>query len=224
MGDARCGCASPGEHVPRRIVLTGGPGAGKTAVLEVVRKRFCEHVVVLPEAASIVYGGGFPRHASDAGRRAAQVAIYHVQDQLEALALAEGDPALVLCDRGVLDGLAYWPGEAQSFFAQTGSSRAAIFARYAAVLHLRTPTVAAGYNHQNPLRVESADEASTIDQRLMDVWEEHPRRVVVDCTADFLDKLQRTVDFLLGELPECCRIPSRSGGLGAAYPLAGPIT
>ncbi len=185
-------------------MLTGGPGAGKTAVLEVVRKRFCEHVVVLPEAAGIVYGGGFPRHASDAGRRAAQVAIYHVQDQLEALALAEGDPALVLCDRGVLDGLAYWPGTAESFFAQTGSSRAAIFERYAAVLHLRTPSVAVGYNHQNPLRVESADEASVIDLRLLDVWRDHPRRVVVESTEDFLDKLRRTLDALRAELPPCC--------------------
>jgi predicted ATPase len=186
-------------------VLTGGPGAGKTAVLEVVRRQLCEHVVVLPEAAGIVYGGGFPRHATEPGRRAGQLAIFHVQDQLETLALAEGDPALVLCDRGVLDGLAYWPDGAGSFFAETQSTRAALFARYAAVLHLRTPTAAHGYNHQNPLRVESADEASAIDQRLLAVWEGHPRRVVIECTEDFLEKLQRTLDFLRGEMPACCR-------------------
>ena len=40
------------------MVLTGGPGAGKTAVLEVVRRTFCEHVTVLPEAASILFMGG----------------------------------------------------------------------------------------------------------------------------------------------------------------------
>ena len=51
-GRGRCSCpvgALPG--LPARIVLTGGPGGGKTAVLEVVRRHFCEHVVVLPEAA-----------------------------------------------------------------------------------------------------------------------------------------------------------------------------
>lgn len=201
----RCACPSPHEHRARRVVLTGGPGAGKTAVLEVVRRHLCEHVVVLSEAAGIVYGGGFPRHAGEAGRRAAQLAIYHVQDQLEALASAEGDPALVLCDRGVLDGLAYWPGDPEGFFAATGATRAEMLARYSAVIHLRTPSVARGYNHQNPLRVETADEASAIDQRLLDVWREHPRRVVVESTDDFLDKLQRTLEFLQGELPSCCR-------------------
>ncbi|MDB4932301.1 MAG: hypothetical protein JWM10_4785 [Myxococcaceae bacterium] len=205
MGPERCACPSPGSHRPRRVVLTGGPGAGKTAVLEVVRKQLCEHVVVLPEAAGIVYGGGFPRRASDAGRRAGQLAIFHVQDQLESLALAEGDPALVLCDRGVLDGLAYWPGEAEAFYAAAGATRDAMFARYAAVLHLRTPTAANGYNHQNPLRIESADEAHTIDQRLLDAWTGHPRRAVIDSTADFLDKLRQTLAVLRAELPPCCR-------------------
>lgn len=54
-------CACTELHPPRRIVLTGGPGAGKTAVLEMMRKTLCEHVVVVPESAGIVFGGGFPR-------------------------------------------------------------------------------------------------------------------------------------------------------------------
>jgi predicted ATPase len=33
--DAVCACAEP--HLEKRIVLTGGPGAGKTAVLELIR-------------------------------------------------------------------------------------------------------------------------------------------------------------------------------------------
>ena len=205
MSGARCRCADPGAHAVRRVVLTGGPGAGKTAVLEVVRKQLCAHVVVLPESAGIVYGGGFPRRSTDAARRAGQLAIYHVQDQLERLALAEGDPALVVCDRGVLDGLAYWPGAASEFFTEAGATRDAMLARYDAVIHLRTPTAANGYNHQNPLRIESADEASVIDRRLLDAWSAHPRRLVVECAADFLVKLEHTLAFLRDELPPCCR-------------------
>jgi predicted ATPase len=207
MGEARCECRGSEGHRPRRVVLTGGPGAGKTAVLEVARRQICAHVVVLPEAAGIVYGGGFPRRPSEAARRAGQLAIYHVQDQLEALALAEGDPALVLCDRGVVDGLAYWPGDPATFFAATGASRAEMLARYDAVIHLRTPSAAAGYNHQNPLRLESADEASRIDARLVEAWSGHPRRVLVDSTDDFIDKLQRTLALLRAETPPCCRAP-----------------
>jgi hypothetical protein len=43
-----CPCSAP--HTPRRVVITGGPGAGKTAVLALTRQPFCEHVKVLPEA------------------------------------------------------------------------------------------------------------------------------------------------------------------------------
>ena len=37
-----CECSEP--HARRKIALTGGPGAGKTAVLELVRQSFCKHV------------------------------------------------------------------------------------------------------------------------------------------------------------------------------------
>ncbi len=62
-----CSCKMP-RHGSKLVVLTGGPGAGKTAVLEVVRRRFCEHVAVLPEAASILFGGGMLASALCSGR------------------------------------------------------------------------------------------------------------------------------------------------------------
>jgi len=93
----------------KRIALTGGPGAGKTAVIELVRRLLCDHIHVLPEAASIVFGGGFPRGTSSAQRRAEQRAIFFVQRELEAT--ADEEPLeIVLCDRGTVDGGAYWPG------------------------------------------------------------------------------------------------------------------
>ena len=77
-------CACTIRHQRKRIVLTGGPGAGKTAVLELVRQQFCAHVQVLPEAAGIVFGGGFPRTGSLEWRRSAQRAIFFVQRELES--------------------------------------------------------------------------------------------------------------------------------------------
>jgi hypothetical protein len=80
------------------VVLTGGPGAGKTALLELIRQSFCSHVKVLPESASIVFGGGFPREDDPACRRAAQRAIFYVQRELE-IAGDSHNPAIVLCDQ-----------------------------------------------------------------------------------------------------------------------------
>ena len=103
-------CACTIAHPPRLVVVTGGPGAGKTAVLEVAQRQLCRHVVVLPEAASILWRGQFPRHATLPGRRAAQRTIVRLQLEMQRMAVEEGEAALIICDRGTLDGLAYWPG------------------------------------------------------------------------------------------------------------------
>ena len=109
-------CECTDVHERRRVVLTGGPGAGKTALLEMIRQSFCSHVKVLPEAASVVFGGGFPREEDPACRRAAQRAIYYIQRELEATGDSH-NPAIVLCDRGTVDGLAYWPGPEDDFWS-----------------------------------------------------------------------------------------------------------
>lgn len=196
-------CSCSAVHHPRRIVLTGGPGAGKTAVLEMVRQSLCDHVHVLPEAASIVFGGGFPRHGDPTCRRAAQRAIFHVQRELEITGEAH-NAAIVLCDRGTLDGLAYWPDPVEDFWEATGTTLETELALYDCVVHLRTPKGEHGYNHVNPVRTESARDAAEIDARILQVWNGHPRRFVIEATGEFLDKATRAVKILQAELPHCC--------------------
>lgn len=202
--DGRCTCREL-HHPPRLVVVTGGPGAGKTASLEVVRRDFCRHVDVVPEAASILFRGGFPRLDTATGRKAAQVAIYQVQRQLERMAL-DRNLALAVCDRGSLDGIAYWPGPVDSYLDEVGSSLARERARYAAVIHLRTPGSGHGYDHSNPVRVEAAEEAQRIDERILAAWESHPRRHVVPATDRFLEKVDAVLAALVAELPPCCRL------------------
>ena len=196
-------CACTETHEPRRIVLTGGPGAGKTAVLELMRKTLCRHVGILAESAGVVFGGGFPRGEGAGLQRAGQRAIFYVQRELEAAAQAR-DAALALCDRGTVDGLAYWPGPGD-MWTDLGTSLEQQLARYHAVVHLRTPTLAAGYNHQNPLRNETALEAAAIDARIAKAWERHPRRFEVPSASDFLVKAARVIELVRAELPSCCR-------------------
>ncbi len=196
-----CACTTP--HRRKRIVLTGGPGAGKTAVLELVRQEFCAHVQVLPEAAGIVFGGGFPRTGSPDRLRGAQRAIFFVQRELESIGEAD-NAAVVLCDRGTVDGAAYWPGP-DSFWDAVGTTQEREMSRYDAVIHLRTPTIDRGYNNGNPLRTESASAAAEIDERLLRIWNAHPRRFIVPSFQEFLEKAARVVEILKGEMPECCK-------------------
>lgn len=185
----------------RRVVLTGGPGAGKTAVLELARRHMSHHLDVLQESASILFGGGFPREPQPFARACAQRAIYHIQDELECIALAAPSEKMILCDRGTIDGLAYWPGAPEQFFSDVRSSLEAELARYDAVIHLRTPTKMNGYR-KVALRIEDVLEAGAIDERLLDVWVKHPRRYVIESTVDFFEKARRAIAILHQLLPE----------------------
>jgi len=200
-------CTCTATHDARRVVLTGGPGAGKSAVLELARLFFCEHVRRLPEAAGIVFGGHFPRNGRPDIRRAGQRAIYHVQVELESTTLVE-NPAMVICDRGTPDGSAYWMGGGTLWDA-VGTTPDAELARYHGVIHLRTPTAFA-YNHDNPLRIESHDEARAIDSLIAEAWAGHPRYFEVPASDDFLGKAAHALRHLRELMPECCRGQVRS--------------
>lgn len=191
----------------KRIVVTGGPGAGKTAVLELARRDLCKHVEVLPESARIVFGGGFPRRTDDAGLRGGQRAIFHMQDQLERMGPESKAATTLLCDRGTLDGLAYWPGTPEEFFGDLGTTLEAELARYAAVIHLRVPDGHNGYK-KDALRRESVQQAEAIDLRLADVWATHPHRVFVDSSVDFVRKAQLALAIIRAELT-CCAPPAQ---------------
>jgi hypothetical protein len=168
-----------------------------------IKHSFCEHVRVLPEVATIVFGGGFPRSDTPDGRKAAQRAIFFVQRELEAVAVAE-NAAIVLCDRGTLDGLAYWPGP-EDFWPTVGTTRHEQLARYHTIIHLRTPTADTGYNHANRVRTESASEAAALDARIEQAWSGHANRVFVESTPDFLVKADQVQKLIRAALPSCCR-------------------
>ncbi len=165
---------------------------------------FCDHVVILPEAASILFRGGFPRRPTAPGRQAAQRAIFRVQRELERLAMDEHRAAVILCDRGTVDGLAYWDDEPARFWAELYTSHAAELDHYAAVIHLRTPPDGNGYDHANPLRLETAAEAALRDRRILDAWAPHPIRTVIGSEVTFLDKLTAALAVLRPLIPTGC--------------------
>lgn len=173
-----------------RIVLTGGPGGGKTTAADLFRREIGERVVVVPEAATLLFSGGFPRTIDARARRAAQQAIYHVQTQLENVQSALYPDRVLLCDRGTIDGAAYWPDDPAGFFAAVGSSEPAELARYDAVLFFESAAVGnISIEGGNPTRVETNAEAVALDARLRALWSKHPRFAVVPHHPSFVKKI-----------------------------------
>src|SRR5689334_1641839 len=156
----------------------------------------------VPEAAGILFRGGFPRPADPEQQRATQRAIFRVQRELEQLAELERPGAPALCDRGTLDGLANWPGTDRELFGEVGSSLEAELLRYSAVIHLEVPD-AANYQVDPLLRPEPHARAVEIDRRILGAWARHPRRVLIPHSGDFLEKARRALAAIQCLLPAC---------------------
>lgn len=188
------------------IAITGGPGAGKTTLLEVVRKTLCHHTVIVPEAASILYGGGFWRLDSAPATKSAQRAIFKVQTEMQKIVLNEKKWNLALCDRGTIDGLAYWPDSEENFFTENQAILNTEYANYSAVIHLRSPGEQQGYNHQNPIRTESPEQAHQLDRKIEYIWKNHPHYFQIPSTDHFLDKINQSVAIIKKFIdPQCLK-------------------
>ena len=173
-----------------RIVLTGGPGAGKTTAADLFRREIGERVVVVPESATLLFSGGFPRVTEPAARRAAQSAIYHLQKNLEDVQSARFPERILLCDRGTVDGAAYWPEEPAGFFAAMGTTEADELARYDAVIFFESAAVGGiAFEGGNPARIESIEQAAHLDHRLRGIWSKHPKFVIVRHNPSFFRKI-----------------------------------
>ena len=97
---------------------------------------------------------------------------------------------VLLCDRGTIDGAAYWPGDQASFFEAVGSTREHELGRYDAIIFFESAAVGGmSVEGGNPTRIESNEHALALDRRLREIWSEHPRFVVVPHNPSFIEKV-----------------------------------
>ena len=189
------------------IVLTGGPGGGKTTLIEELSRdpAWAGRLLALPEAIfSLGRVGISPRE------RLFQRLVVETQRALEtalARALEPGDPRTVLCHRGTLDPLAYWLDrgwDEASFFAYTRAAREDHYRRYKAVIHLVTAADGAEAHYvrwPDAHRPESIEHAIRLDRLLERAWSGHPRYHRLDnANRDWAAKSAAAKELLAGLL------------------------
>jgi nicotinamide riboside kinase len=187
----------------KKIAITGGPSGGKTTLIDALKKEFGQKIKIAPEAASILYKGGFPRIKNYSGYLHAQKAILTTQSELESLLVENFPERLLVCDRGSLDSLAYWPDTEDHFFKTIHSSREQELAKYDWILHLDT-AFENDYDTSNPIRTEDFHEALMLNEKIKKAWDGHPRRVILTAQSDFFTKMKKATDIvaeILGEKP-----------------------
>ena len=182
-----------------KICLTGGPSAGKTTVVDFMKREFSDMAMAIPEAASVLYKGGFPRGTKPDEIMSAQRAIYSCQIEMEKMFEAKEGPTLLICDRGTLDQVAYWPHEKENFFTAVGSSLEVEVARYDFVIHLHTSIF--DYEQSFPIRTESLQEALELDRKILRAWKPHPRRIEIPSRITFHEK----IDTVFQSIEKCLK-------------------
>jgi len=177
----------------KRIVLTGGPGAGKTVISDRLVARHPGLYVLVPEAATQVYAALRTRwdRLDLPGRRDVQRRIYRLQvEQEERLARAHPGATLLL-DRGTIDGAAYWPEGPEAYWQDLGTTAAAELARYHGIVWLETAAALGLYDSDasNPCRFEDAEAAIASGRFIHELWSQHPRIVQVPAYERVEDKM-----------------------------------
>ena len=188
------------------IVLTGGPGGGKSSLIEDLRHDtdWAGCFVTLPEAIQYARFMGI-----SPGDKLFQRAVVHLQIGLEQgldKALGDADSRPILCHRGSLDPIAFWHQRgwsADEFYALVGLTRQEHYRRYAGVIHL--VTAADGVPHEytrwpQAHRPEEAGEAIKLDRWLTEAWGSHPHYYRLDNTDRDWAAKSRAARAILSEL------------------------
>jgi len=204
------------KSIITKIVLTGGPCAGKTTALSRIVEKFTDKgylVLALPEAATLFNQAGVNFQNTDKRLfHAAEKALFDFQIALEdcfvQIAEAVDRPALIICDRGMMDIAAYLSKESwQALLDETGLSIVQVRdKRYDAILHLTTAAKGAEQFYtiaNNTSRTEGIELARTLDDKMIAAWTGHPHLRIVDNTTGFEGKINR----VLAEIAAVLGIP-----------------
>ncbi len=186
-----------------KIVVTGGPCAGKSTAMSWVQNAFVKMgytVLFVPETATErITGGVAPWTCGEnLDYQTCQMRLQIEKERVfeEAAASMDGK-ILIVCDRGALDNKAYMTGiEFSCVLRAVGSNEVEMRDSYDAVFHLVTAAKGAEsfYTTQNnAARTETLKEAAALDDELIGAWTGHPHFRVIDNSADFETKMKRLI-------------------------------
>ena len=200
----------------KKIVLTGGPCAGKTTALVRVIEHFTSlgyKVFTIPEVPTLFSQSGMDYLTKNRaffyeGEKATLETQLSLEDHFTHMAEAYGGKSLIVCDRGAMDISAYmdpatWDEITRSVGTTTTELRDH---RYDAVLHLVSAADGAEEFYttaNNKERTEGLELARTLDKKVIAAWTGHPHLRVINNHENFDSKIHR----VLKEISDVLSLP-----------------
>ena len=195
----------------KKIVLTGGPCAGKTTALVKVIEHFSSlgfKVFTIPEVPTLFTQAGMDYLTENKaffyeGEKSTLEIQMTLEDKFMQMAEQCGQPSIIVCDRGALDISAYvdqatW----NKITSEVGISTMELRDdRYDAVIHMVSAADGAEKFYTtatNAQRLEKADEeglavARHLDKRVMEAWAGHSHLRVINNHENFENKINRVL-------------------------------
>lgn len=196
-----------------KIVITGGPCAGKTTAMNWISSHFTKlgyTVLFVSETATeLITGGVAPwTCGTNLDYQLCQMRLQLEKEAIyeQAAATMSTEKMLIVCDRGAMDNKAYMTDEEFAHVLRVmGRSEVELRDGYDGVFHL--VTAAKGVEHvyttaNNAARTETIEQAAALDDRLIAAWTGHPHLRIIDNACEFEQKLERLlaeICVLLGE-------------------------
>lgn len=196
------------EHVKTveitKIVITGGPCAGKSTAMSWVQNAFTQMgyiVLFVPETATeLITGGVAPWTCGTNGEyQKCQLRLQLDKEKVfeQAAKTMDSNKVLIVCDRGALDNKAYMNDlEFAQALEYLKTNEIELRDHYDAVFHLVTAAKGAEEYYttaNNSARTETVEEAAVLDDKLISAWTGHPHFRVIDNSTNFEDKMKRLI-------------------------------
>jgi len=207
----------------KRIVLTGGPCAGKTTALVRINEHFSAlgyKVFTVPEVPTMITQSGWNYMTDNhdfyyEGEKVILETQLELEDKVMRMAQTCKEPCVIVCDRGAMDISAYISAEMWNELTEscgTSTDELRNGDRYDAVLHLVSAADGAEKFYttaNNAQRYEKADEAGLriareLDKKVIQAWTGHPHLRVINNGEDFEQKMNRVLREIASvlELPQ----------------------
>ncbi len=205
---------SPEKKITK-IVITGGPCAGKTTAMSWIQNAFTRMgytVLFVDETATQLISGGATPWQSTSNR---DFQLHLIRLQLakekaftDIARTLRGDKVLIVCDRAVMDNCAYMSEQDFNWILQQmHTGKVDLRDQYDAVFHLVTAAKGAEKCYtlaNNQARTETPAQAAMLDDKLISAWTGHPHFRVIDNSSGFEEKMLR----LIREITACLGEPA----------------
>ena len=187
------------------IVVTGGPCAGKTALIDRVVTLLQRHdfaVATLSETPTgLIRSNITPENLTDYDFQELIIREQIRKENIRCRGLLKMNTdkeRVLICDRAIFDSLAYVERSVfEEILADLGvSANTDILSRYDLVVHMVTAANGAEEHYtteNNTARTESPEEARQLDKATKSAWSSHRNHRVIDNSTGFTEKVMRAI-------------------------------